>query len=311
MALRPGDRARQSRVLAAIVGRVAVLVVAGVAAGAVAVAQQDASPPGDAKSATTKLLASGAGLVQGNAPAEQLAIHLVGFHPLKDDPAHQMEAHHYCRQVNEDFAQCALFDGDGADANLNGVEYIISQKLFDGLPAEEKPYWHPHDYEILSGQLIAPGIPEVAEHRLMAGKMNSYGKTWHLWSTGTSGAAADALPLGPPRLAWSFNHDGEARADLVQQRDRSAGVDTAKVRAARQDLVATAQPQCGVDALVGRFGATTGVPGVTARQDGCGTQRTATTDAGAAARTTATSVQGRTTQSQTTRSFDHGDESGR
>src|SRR5690606_34897347 len=114
---------------------------------------QDDEPPGADKSTTTRVLETGAALLQSNAPVEQLDIHLVGFHPMKDDPSHQMEAHHYCRQVNEDFAQCALFDGDGADAKLNGIEYIISEKLFDGLPDDEKAYWHPHNYEILSGQL--------------------------------------------------------------------------------------------------------------------------------------------------------------
>jgi hypothetical protein len=44
-------------------------------------------------------------------------VHLVGFHAAKNQPSHQMEAHHDCRQVNEDFAQCALYDGDAAAAN--------------------------------------------------------------------------------------------------------------------------------------------------------------------------------------------------
>ena len=46
---------------------------------------------------------------------------------------------------------------------MNGVEYIISEKLFETLPSEEKKYWHPHNGEILSGQLVAPGIPKMAE----------------------------------------------------------------------------------------------------------------------------------------------------
>ncbi len=68
----------------------------------------------------------------------------------------------------------------------------------------EKKYWHPHNAEILSGQLVAPGIPAVAEEALMKGKMNSYGKTWHVWNTGSMGQGGDTLPLGPPMLAWSF-----------------------------------------------------------------------------------------------------------
>jgi hypothetical protein len=190
-------------------------------------------------------------------------VYLVGFHPMKGDPAHQMEAHHFCRQVNEDFAQCALFDANTRDANLNGIEYIISEKLFESLPAEERQYWHPHNYEILSGQLVAPGLPEVASKELMRGKMNSYGKTWHVWSTDQG----HQLPLGEPMLAWSFNRDGEARPGLVEQRDRTLDVNTQEIRQRRSDLQALARPQSGVDALKGKFGRPTqDVPGVVDKQ---------------------------------------------
>lgn len=48
-----------------------------------------------------------------------------------------MEAHHFFHQVNEDFAQCVLFDDNSKSANLNGIEYIISEKLFATLPEGE------------------------------------------------------------------------------------------------------------------------------------------------------------------------------
>jgi hypothetical protein len=220
-------------------------------------------PPGGDTSARTRSLELGAKVLQGNAPVKALDIHLVGFHPMKNDPAHQMEAHHFCHQVNEDFAQCALFDGTDAQARLNGIEYIISAKLFASLPDAEKAYWHPHNGEILSGQLVAPGIPAAAEEALMKQKMNSYGKTWHLWHTGAMGAAGDALPFGEPMLAWSFNRDGEAAPGLVEQRDRRLGISSADKRRQRAELRAAAQPQSGVDDLKGRFGRPThDIPGV-------------------------------------------------
>ena len=58
-----------------------------------------AAPPGAAKSTKTRLLETGAWALQSDAPTDLLNIHLVGFHPSKANPAHQMEAHHYCRQV--------------------------------------------------------------------------------------------------------------------------------------------------------------------------------------------------------------------
>jgi hypothetical protein len=210
-------------------------------------------PPGEDKAAKTRLLEIGAKVLQGNAPVAALDVHLVGFHPMKQHPEHQMEAHHYCRQVNEDFAQCAVFDGAGADANLNGIEFIISERLFETLPAAERKYWHPHNGEILSGQLIAPGIPGPAEKAFMRQKMNSYGKTWHVWNTGGPTHQADKLPFGEPMLAWSFNRDGEAAPGLVEARDRRLRVSSEEKRKERADLRADARPQSGVDALKGVF----------------------------------------------------------
>jgi hypothetical protein len=165
------------------------------------------------------MLEVGAALLQTDAPLESINVYLFGFHPLKEDPSHQMEAHHFCHQVNEDFAQCVLFDGNTADANLNGIEYIISEQLFESLPEQEKQYWHPHNYEILSGRLVGPGLPGAAEKELMRQKMNSYGKTWHVWMTGAMDQPADKLPLGSARLAWSFNREGEANPGLIERRD--------------------------------------------------------------------------------------------
>ncbi|WP_051328581.1 OBAP family protein [Geminicoccus roseus] len=226
------------------------------------------APDGRPESTRTDLLEAGATALQTDAPVDAMDIYLVGFHPMKDDPGHQMEAHHFCRQVNEDFAQCALFDGNTADANLNGLEYIISERLFEQLPQEERQYWHPHNGEILSGQLVAPNLPEVAEHELMEAKMNSYGKTWHTWRSEHGTGPGDQIPLGPPMLAWSFNRDGEARPELIEARDQDMGISTSERRAARQDLVPLAQPQEGVDALQGAFPRpTTAIPGVVDKND--------------------------------------------
>ncbi len=218
---------------------------------------------GGSRSGKTTALETGANAMQSRAPVDQIGIYLVGFHPMKDDPAHQMEAHHYCDQVNEEFAQCVLYDGNTRGANLNGIEYIISERLYNTLPADEKLYWHPHNFEILSGQLVMPGLPEVAEKEALRGKMNSYGKTWHLWNTGGSGQPGDSLPLGPAHLAWSLNHDGEAVRGLVEDRDRRMGIDTGEKRRDRADLAPLARPQGGVDALRAKFpNAAPPIPGV-------------------------------------------------
>ena len=223
----------------------------------------DTTPAGTPKDAQTRMLESGARILQGNAPLAGFDIYLDGFHPMKDKPEMQVEAHHFCRQVNEDLAQCVLFDGNTRTANLNGIEYIISEKMYAILPPEERQYWHPHNGEILSGHLIAPGLPATAEHALMKKKMNSYGKTWHVWNTGANGKTGDSVPLGPPMLAWSFNRDGEMLPNLQEERDTRMKVHTGAKRKARADLKPLAHPQGGVDVLKGRFPQPTqDIPGV-------------------------------------------------
>lgn len=207
------------------------------------------APAGESTTAATDTLKAGAAAIQTHAPVNAMNVYVVGFHPMKDEPEHQMEAHHFCRQANEDFAQCALFDGNSSQANLTGLEFIISEKLFEGLPDAEKRYWHPHNAEILSGQLVGPGLPEPAEKELMRRKMNSYGKTWHVWMTDKG----DTVPMGDAALAWSFNRDGEARPNLIEERDRKLGISTPEKRRNRQDLVELAKSQMGVDDLNGRF----------------------------------------------------------
>src|SRR3954465_12726546 len=216
------------------------------------------APSGEGRSAWRVTLEAGAALLQDTTPLKDFDIYVAGLHCAKGEPQMQMEAHHYCRQVNQDLLQCVLFDGNTKDANLIGIEYIVSEGLFDTLPEDEKPYWHPHNYEILSGQLTAPGLPDVAEKAFLKELMNSYGKTWHTWHTGRhDGEPGDRLPLGDPKLMWSFNRDGEADERLKQDTERAMGIDEADKRAQRREFTELAHPQHGVDAMVADFAGTT------------------------------------------------------
>jgi hypothetical protein len=143
-----------------------------------------------------------------------------------------MEAHHYCTKVNEDLTQCVIYDGNGADARLMGVEYVVSAKLFAGFTPDEKKLWHSHEYEVKSGTLIAPGIPDVAEHELMEKLVSTYGKTWHTWHTDRE----HTLPVGVPQLMAGFTADGQLRPELLSARDARFGISAADKRAKRADI---------------------------------------------------------------------------
>jgi hypothetical protein len=93
------------------------------------------TPPGERSSARLAVLDQGANVLQDTAPLKGFGVYVVGFHCAKDEPDNQMEAHHYCRVVNDDLLQCVLFDGNTRDANLIGIEYIVSERGTPGTPA--------------------------------------------------------------------------------------------------------------------------------------------------------------------------------
>jgi hypothetical protein len=188
--------------------------------------------PGAETSATTDALEAGAALLQGKPPLDALNAYLDGFHFYSGDLEGQMEAHHYCGHLNEDLTQCVIYDANTADAKLMGIEYILSGRLFERLPAAEKNLWHSHVYEVKSGQLVAPGIPQAAEEALMRKIAGTYGKTWHTWHTDKG----EELPLGPPALMMGFTRDGLADETMVEARDRRFGISTEANRELRKDI---------------------------------------------------------------------------
>src|SRR4028119_1917697 len=94
--------------------------------------------PGAEKDAKTKTLEAGADLLQNRGPLKKINAYLDGFHFYNGNINAQMEAHHYVSQINEDLHQAIMYDGNGEDAKIMGVEYIVTAKLFSQLPQEEK-----------------------------------------------------------------------------------------------------------------------------------------------------------------------------
>lgn len=194
--------------------------------------ESNVEAPGADKSAKSAALEAGADVLQDKTPLRKMDMYLDGFHFYNGNMDGQMEAHHYVTQLNEDFHQAIIFDGNGEDAKIMGVEYIISAKLFATLPEEEKKLWHSHHHEVKSGTLIAPGIPEVAELELMEKLVSTYGKTIHTWHTDQG----KEIPFGSPMLMMGFTKDGQIKPELVAERDKRFGVSTEEKKKSRQDI---------------------------------------------------------------------------
>lgn len=163
---------------------------------------------GNEASKATEAVAMEAGTrdLQDLTPVRQIEMYLDGYHCYNSErglPANkqrQVRVSHYCHHASPDFVQCVIYDGNTEDAHLIGIEYVISDKLFKTLPAGEKKYWHPHDGEVDSGMLIAPGIPAPVQNSLLGDLRTTHGKTWHVWQIDK-----DDFPYGEPQLMWAID----------------------------------------------------------------------------------------------------------
>ncbi len=164
-------------------------------------------------------------------PLEAMHLHLCAFHVAKSDAKLQVEAHHYCMPlVKDEVFQCIVTDSNKPGARILGVEYIVTDAIYQKFAKEEKELWHPHNYEVTSGLLVAPALPEADEDKLMAFVKTTWGKTFHTWPD-----PATKLPLGKPILMWAFEEDGQIDPKLIEKRDRDHKIDTAAIRKRRAD----------------------------------------------------------------------------
>ncbi|KAL8690111.1 MAG: hypothetical protein Q9218_004379 [Villophora microphyllina] len=185
-------------------------------------------------STKSKVLETGASMVQDFAPVKAICAHLNAFHVYADEPHRCVEANHYCSHISEDIRQCLIYDTPSPSARLIGIEYMISASLFHSLPESERKLWHSHVFEVKSGMLIMPKpqaltpstvslstgslIPnaawEEAETKEMEDVVSLYGKTYHFWQVDRG----DKVPLGEPVLMGSFTSEKQVEEGKVEGR---------------------------------------------------------------------------------------------
>ena len=178
-----------------------------------------------------RLLDLASAVVQRKYPVEAMSTYLNGFHMYADELGRQVEATHFCIHLRHDLHQCVIFDRNAPDARLIGIEYITTEERFRSLPDDEKRLWHSHHYEVKSGVLTAPGVPELAEHAYFNDLVTTYGKTFHTWQYDR-----DEFPYGIPQLMMAFTDDGQADEAMIQERDRRLGYSTVRRRRRRADI---------------------------------------------------------------------------
>ncbi|KAJ3878318.1 hypothetical protein F5051DRAFT_452382 [Lentinula edodes] len=175
-------------------------------------------------------------------PISNIKQALCAMHPYAAEPSRVVPAYHYCtHNISSDLHQCIIFDSNEPSARLIGVEYIITEKVFETLDDEEKRLWHSHKYEIESGILtmvakqgIPGGVDNMLEIPALKDLHTTYGKTWHLWQIDQG----HSLPLGLPSLMKSFNGPSDVTPQLIREHEERTGTnvrDKAEHRAKHLD----------------------------------------------------------------------------
>jgi Protein of unknown function (DUF1264) len=76
--------------------------------------------PGNPETLSSKLVDTGAQMLQSMKPVQQMNMHACTFALYGHDLSRQIETHHFIQRVNQDFLQCAVYDSDKPSARLIG-----------------------------------------------------------------------------------------------------------------------------------------------------------------------------------------------
>lgn len=124
--------------------------------------------------------------------------YLVAIKHLYDAPF--LEAHHYCRQGGDIAVTCLIFDSKSTDANLIGIDYIISASDYNSLPDREKPNWvHMTEELAEEEQINFPYLTPQQTQELFQKIGDAYSKLIVTWNPN------DNLPSYPSQVVISDN----------------------------------------------------------------------------------------------------------
>ncbi|XP_010272711.1 PREDICTED: oil body-associated protein 2B-like [Nelumbo nucifera] len=194
----------------------------------------DAPTPGQPLTMGTQVLDAWAKMMQGMKPIKHIQQHVCTFAMYSHDMTRQIETHHFVTRLNQDFLQCAVYNSDCSSARLIGVEYIVSDRIFEALPPEEQQLWHSHAYEIKAGLWVNPRVPEMMQKVELQNLAKTYGKFWCTWQVDRG----DRLPLGAPSLMMSPQAVKLAmvKPELVQKRDEKYSVSSEGLKKSRVEI---------------------------------------------------------------------------
>jgi len=80
--------------------------------------------PGKPMSVGQHVIDKSAMMVQSLDPIKQMSQHVCSFAIYSHDMSRQIETHHYCSRLHQNFIQCAVYDSDESKARLLGLLFF-------------------------------------------------------------------------------------------------------------------------------------------------------------------------------------------
>lgn len=158
-------------------------------------------------------------------PLETFHQRLCGF-LIHRDSGHQSTAFYHVAHL-PNMKQAIIFNGQGENAKVIGIEYIISERLYDELPSEEKQLWHPHRFEVESGLLAALG--QQSNLQVANEYKTTWGKAVYTWPDPNT-----RIPTGQPRVMAPPTQLAQVDEQRIRERDADLNINTATIASQRQ-----------------------------------------------------------------------------
>lgn len=103
-------------------------------------------------------------------------------------------AHHWCKSFPT-ITECLLFDSDGPNGHIVGVETIVPTAVWKTFSPSERALWHYHRTEIAKVHATLPDLSPAEAKKVVASIMETYGKIFLFWDPMTN-----KNPTGQPSV---------------------------------------------------------------------------------------------------------------
>lgn len=126
-------------------------------------------------------------------PSEGFTLHIDADKHYANHPTERI--HHWCKTISKSLIECQLYTSDAPNAELVGVETIVSPELYAAFSAGEKRLWHWHKYEVPRVNASMPDLSQSEAAKVVAQILPTYGKVYILWDPMTN-----PNPIGQPSV---------------------------------------------------------------------------------------------------------------